>query len=1012
MKLTDACIRRPVFTIVLNLIIILLGICGYFYLQLRFFPIFQSQHIKISTSLAGASPSLIESAVINPIESALSNVSGIETMTSTSTRDAASIDLQLQPSADVDQVAEQVRNALSGVQDQLPTNTKAPVLQIGHNENDFMEVMFTDPTKSPAEIRDYLDHFVVNQLANVPGVADIELEGSDKYALRIQLDPAALAAHNISVNQVEQALQNANLSMPAGRVKSDNLDYPINADTNLKSVDAFKQVVITNQNNSLVRLSDIATVTMGTDSDYQELYTLDGQPGIDMSIYNTDESSPIATAKAVKIALENIQRNLPPSMKMTITWDNSVFLKYSIKEVYHTILFSILCVILAIFIFLGNWRAVFIPIATIPVCLIGSFAIMYLFGFTLNVITLLALVLSIGLVVDDAIVMLENIHRYIENGLGRVQAAFKGSRQIVFAVIGMTISLAAVYMPVGLLHGHIATIFREFAYTLAGSVLISGFVALTLSPMMCSKVLQNHSKESEFSKKIEAFLGKVSLNYQYLLAAAIKKRLWIIAITALLAISGVFFIRFLPQQFLPPEDMGYVLTVLSTPSGASFNYIQQQADLAYNAMKDNPNIQYLGTAISDEPDSFNVIFAALKPYDQRHQTAKQIAKELNNKIQKTPGLNAFVFSPSPFSGGAHQDLQFTLFSSSTYENLYQSINQLKAKLANYPGLNNINSDMDFNNQQYNITVNRDQAASMQVSVSDIDKTIADLLGGSVVTQFNQGDYSYDVILQAQDSYLQGLDNISKFYVPNANNQLVPLTNLINITPIVGQDSLPHYDRLRAADLSAQLSPGYSMGKAMRYLNEVLPKILPSDTKFAFTGTAQRLQENNSSMLIIFCLAFVFIYLILAALFESFIDPLIIILTVPICIVGALIALKFTGGSLNVYTDIGLITLIGLISKHGILITQFINECRQQGQPMLDAIMNGCRIRLRPILMTTTAMIFGALPLLFSSGAGAESRFQIGIVIISGLLVGTCFSLFVVPVAYYYLGRLKKHVGPN
>jgi len=603
--------------------------------------------------------------------------------------------------------------------------------------------------------------------------------------------------------------------------------------------------------------------------------------------------------------------------------------------------------------------------------------------------------------------MLENIHRYLEQGLTPIKSAFAGSRQIALAIIGMTISLAAVYAPVGLIHTKVAVIFREFAYTLAGAVLISGFVALTLSPMMCARLLRPQDLHGPYVDWLENIFDWLRLHYRQLLTKVLNKKHWIALLTIALALIGYITFKFIPSQFMPEEDMGFVVTVLNTPTGASFNYIKQQAILADQVLKNNPNIADTTVSISDAPASFNDIFIVLKPYSDRSETAKDIANDINNQLAKVPGLDAFVFAPSPFSGSAHQDLQFSLMTTGSYQSLYYTVEKMKKALANYSGINNINSNMDFNSQEYDITINRDLASSLGINTRDIDNTIAVLLGGVTATQFNQDNYSYDVVLQAGEQYLHGLDNLNKFYLIGDNNSLVPLGNLITVTSTLGEQTLPHYNRLRSTDISTQLGDGYKMGEVMSYLQKQLPQILPDDTKFAFTGIAQNLQENNDSMLMVFCLALIFIYLILAALFESFIDPLIVLLTVPISIVGALIGLKIFGGSLNIYTDIGLITLIGLVSKHGILITQFINEIRSRGEDLTTAILEGASIRLRPILMTTTAMIFGALPLIFAGGTSAASRQQIGIVIIAGLLIGTLFSLFVVPVAYAYLAKLNK-----
>ena len=1010
MKLSNVCIERPVLAIVLNLILVMLGLSCYFYLDVRFFPKFEPKSITVATRFPGASPALIETAITNPLESALSAVSGIDTMTSNSSRGSSSIKLKLQPNANIDEVANQVRNELSSAQSNLPDSVEPPTVNVGWNENEFMEIAFTDLNKTPEEIRDYLDRYVNNTFLQVPGIATMLIEGADPFAVRIQLDPEALAARRLSVNTLQTALQNSNIEMPAGRIKSDNLTFPVTAKTAFKNLDDFRNLILNNANNQVVRLKDVATVELGRETDNQSLLLFNGTPAVEMDLYTDDDSSPITVSKAIQPTLKLIQTNLPTGMKMIPYYNNAIFIKDAIHEVYFSIFFAVVCVLIAVFLFLGNWRAISIPIATIPICLISSFAIMFFMGFTINVITLLALVLSIGLVVDDAIVMLENIHRYLEKGMSALESAFIGSKQIAFAVIGMTISLAAVYAPVGLLHTRIASIFREFAYTLAGAVLVSGFVALTLSPMMCSRLLREQDLHGSYVNWLEAFFENLRQHYRSLLQHFLEKRAFVASGTLLLALLGCLVFKTLPSQFVPPEDMGNVVAVLNAPTGASFSYIKHQALMAEHVVAQNPNIQSMGTTISDEPHSFNGIFMILKPFAQRSQSAKEITEELNEKLLKVPGLDAFIFAPSPFSGSAHQDLQFSLMTSGSYESLYYTIQKLKKALAHYPGMNNINSNMNFDSQEYNITANTDLASSLGITTKDIDNTLSVLLGGMKTTVFNADNYSYDVMLQAQEKDLHSLNDINKFYLIGTNNTLVPLGNLITTTPTLAEQTLPHFNRLRSADMNAQLGKGYTLGEVMNYLQHTFQTTLPSDTKFAYTGMAKNLQDNNSSMLLVFTLALVFIYLILAALFESFIDPCIVLLTVPICIVGALIALKLLGGSLNIYTDIGLITLIGLVSKHGILITQFINEVRKEGVDFHTAILEGASIRLRPVLMTTTAMVFAAIPLIFASGASAQSRIQIGIVIIAGLLIGTLFSLFVVPIAYSYLSPKGKVKG--
>jgi hydrophobe/amphiphile efflux-1 (HAE1) family protein len=1007
MKLSDICIKRPVFATVLSLIIVLIGLSGYHYLNTRYFPLFTAKHITVTSSFPSASAKLVETEVTDPLESALSTVPGIERMTSKSVRGSSTINLKVKAGEDIDEIINDVRNQVSSTQSLLPTEVKAPTVRLASDNNQFMILTLTDPRKSPQALRDYARRYLINQIMEVPGMATVSINGASPYAMRIEVDPIAMASRNLSITKLAWAISNNNQEDPDGVINTPEMDFPVTTDTLLKSAKQFSNIVISDHDGQIIRIGDVAKVKFGPSSNSQSQMLINGKPGIMLALSSQADASPISVSNKLHPVIARIKHELPAQMKLSVFYDQAVSLKQAVHEVYATIGLSILCVTIAIFIFLGTFRAVFIPIITVPVCLIGAFALMYFLGFTLNVITLLALVLSIGLVVDDAIIMLENIHRHMEKGLSSLEAAFKGSRQIAFAVIGMTICLVAVYAPVSLLHGRIATIFKSFAFTLAGAVLISGFVALTLSPMLCSKLLTRKNTDIGYSHRLNRSFAWLASHYQKLLQFALRKRLWVVGITIALAIGGGFIFSSLHEQFMPAEDIGFVVNSINPTTGASFSALKKQADTINKFVEQQPGVANSISIIDTATDGMNAVILALKPYSQRKNSAKEIAEQLSKDFKQVPGLNAFSFAPSPFSGNSHQDLTFTLMTSGSYKNLYYTSQRLKHDLASYKGLNNINSSINFNYQQYQITVNRRVAATIGVSIGDIDSTIAELLGGKTVSHFTKGAYRYDVILQAQNKFLHSAQSLKQFYVPNSQGQLVSLASLIKVKQIVGQKSLPHYNHLRSADISAQLSKGYTIGQAVHFLEKTLPKVLPSDTHYAFTGMAEFLQKNNDSMLIIFGLALVFIYLILAALFESFLDPLIVLLTIPLCIVGALAGLKLVGGTLNVYSDIGLITLVGLVSKHGILITQFINEQRRNGAEMHEAIVKGAVIRLRPILMTTTAMVFGVLPLLFTGGASANSRLQIGIVLIAGLIVGTFFSLFVVPITYSLLGRFKK-----
>ncbi|PNT90221.1 efflux RND transporter permease subunit [Coxiella burnetii] len=1005
MNISEICIKRPVLALVLSLVLVVVGIMGFNDLNTRFFPKFEQNVINISTAYPSASAKLVESSITTPLEEGISGVQGIDTIISQSFQGESDIKLTLDYGVNVYEVANQIRDKVEQARVQLPTNINAPVVQVGWGNMELMDVGFTAPNENPKAIRDYLERNVIDQIEQIPGIADVEVAGANQYAMRIWLDPQKMAARGLSVNDVQMAIQNSNVELPAGEIKGSSINYPITAETKLNTADQFNNIIVKNDNGQVIRIKDIGQAQLDDDSADQSIVTLDGQPGVLLSINNATDANPLDAAKNVNHFLNQIRPHLPNGMKIVPSFDISAYMHGSIHEVYISIGIAILCVILVIFLFLGRLRTVAIPIATIPVCLIASFGAMYLLGFSINVITLLALVLSIGLVVDDAIVMLENIYRHIENGEKPLIAAIKGSKEITFPVIAMTITLAAVYAPIGLMQNQAANIFRSFAFTLAGAVLISGFVALSLSPMMCSRFLKAQGGEPKgYSRIIETIYERMAQGYQKILAAILNKRILVVFAAVLIAVGGFFLAKNIPMAFVPQEDMGFVIAAVSTSSGSSINTINRGLEQVASIFKQAPAVASVVTVADTNAKAFDSVFAMLKPFKDRKQSASQVADVINQKIKQIPGLNAAAFAPS-FGGSMQHQLEFYLMGD-TYSDLYAVSQKLINQLGNYPGLRVIQSNMRFDSQQYNMTVNRDIAGQLQANIKDIDNTMAALYGGSKISTFDANGKTYNVYLQAQENDLHSLASINKFYVNNAQNKLIPLSNLISIKPILSQVVLPHYNHLRAAQMSAQLAPGYNLGTVVNYLQTELPQLLPANVKYAFTGQAHDLLTSNNSMGLIFLLAMVFIYLVLAAQFESFIDPFIILLAVPLSIVGAMASLKLIGGTLNIYTDIGLVTLIGLVSKHGILITQFANRLQKEGLAMREALLKAASIRLRPILMTTAAMVFGALPLLFSSGGSAQSRHQIGIVIIGGLIFGTLFSLVVVPVAYSYAYKFK------
>jgi len=1007
MSLTEFCIRRPVFSTVLSLLLVAIGLMGLKYLDTRFLPNFESNHLTVLAAYPGASASLIETSVIIPLEDAVSSVDGIDTISSQSQQNYAQIDIALLDGIDVNEAANKVRAQINNAQGKLPSDVVAPQVQIRNiGSEDLLDIGVTSSRLSLAAVRDYLQRNLVNAIEQVPGVALVNITGANPYVVRISLDPKKMQARGLSVTDIQNAIQKGNIELPAGRLRGDSIDYPITAKTKLTNADEFNQLVVKKTDAGWIYLRDVAQAAMVPDPSTDSIVRINNQPGIMLSVTATDSANPIDTAKAIRAVLSRVSASMPSHMHLVVAYDQSLFMRDSIHEVYVSIFIAIFCVLLVIYLFLGDLAAVLVPIVTIPICIFATFGVLYFMGFTIDIITLLGLVLSIGLVVDDAIVMLENIYRYIEQGMSRVDAAIKGSREISFAVIAMTLTLAAVYAPVGFVHGKIAALFKPFAFTLAGAVIISGFVALTLSPMMCSRVLKPHQSNKGFAARIDQFFHRLMAAYQQILTRLLNQRYVVASIMAGIILIGFFLLKSFSFSFMPDEDMGIVIAVANLPSGANIQAMAQASEQSAAILTKNPATESVISIADNSQQGFNFSFVTLKPFDQRVLTARQVAAQCNQQAALIPGLDVYAF-PITFGGSMKSQLQFVVTSDQSYQQLYQITQSLIKQLEAYSGLKNINSSLSFDSQQYEIHVNRELATQLGVSIQDIDNLLAAMLGGIKVSSIDIDGQSYDVYLEGGAKYQRDLGSLDNFSVISATGQSIPLSNLVMVKSVLSQTSLTHFNRQRSVVINASLGQGYSLGQAVAFLQTHLPQYLPDGVNYAFQGAAKNISDTTGSMGVVFLLALVFIYFVLCAQFESFLDPLVILLSVPFSVIGALAALKLINGDINLYTIVGLVTLIGLISKHGIMITQFANDRLKVGLSAKEAVIEAASIRLRPILMTTAAMIFGALPLWLATGASATSRQQIGAVIISGLLFGTFFSLILVPSAYVFMHKLRS-----
>lgn len=1005
MKLPEVCIKHPVFATVLSLVLMVIGLVSYQRLELRFFPELTQPIVYVSVYYEGASQQTMETSVTKQIENALAGVDNIEAIYSGSANAWSRFTILFRPGGNFQEEANEVRNKIYGIRDQLPTDVHPPTVTVGGSGQELLHVTFIDPNKTAGQIRDFIERNVSPLIRQIEGVGSVGIHGASEYAMRIWLNSAAMAALNVTVTDVKTALETNNISFPAGAIQNPWRNYSIISRTQLKTVKDFADIIIKQENNRIIRFKDIATVKLGNLSLQDAPMRINSKPGIDVDIRPLRTANPIAVANKVKKELKTIKTNLPESMQMNISYDASLFLNSSIHETLIAIGESILLVILVVLAFLGSLRAAIIPIVTIPVCMIAVFSVMLLFGFTINTITLLAMVLAIGLVVDDAIVVLENIHRHIEEGLHPLQAALLGSKEIALPVIAMTLTLAAVYAPIGFAQGFTAEIFKEFAFTLAGAVIISGFTALTLSPMMCSELLQAKTHDTKAVHFIDHIFGKISTFYQKTLQTVLLKRVIIILVLLGIAVFGFIVFKTLASEFLPKEDMGLIQTSISTPSGSNLNYTNKYTKLVEQLFAQTPEANNYYANVGSGSATLAM---TLKPWQQRKRTSMQIVKELSPKVARIPGIEASISVPDPVAYGlGGHDISFNIMTTGSYADLRKPTEQFMQILRQYPGLQHVDTNLKYDSQQYALTINRNLAAITNVNLQDIANTVQAMLGGQHITDVQAGTRSYPVMVQMQKSDLKNFIGFKKLYVRNANNKMIPLASLVKLTPVIGTPTLSHFNRMRNSIIMANLAPGYTESQAINYILSLTPKILGPGFHHAFDGKARDFLASQGGITTIFILSFIFIYLILSAQFGSFIDPFIILLAVPLCIVGALFTLKISGGTLNVYSQIGLVTLVGMITKHGILITQFANNLRAQGMPLEKAIVKAATIRLRPILMTTSAMIFGSIPLAFSSGPGSVGRNQIGWVIIGGLFFGTFFSLIVVPIAYSYLGKLKK-----
>jgi multidrug efflux pump len=1005
MKLSETSVRRPVLATVMSLLLVLVGLVSFQQLSVREYPRIDEPLVNVNTKLLGASSEVIESQVTKPLEDSIAGIDGVDIMTSISRTESSQITVRFRLSKDPDTAAAEVRDRVARVRGRLPAAVDEPIIsKVEADATPTIWLAYTSETMSTLELTDLITRIVKPRLQTVPGVADVQLGGDRRFSMRVWLDPDRLAAYRLTVQDVEDALRRQNLEVPAGRIESAQREFSVTARTDLNRASEFEQVALKTVNGYTVRLRDVARIEEGPQSERSRV-RLNGVPSVSTGIIRNATANPIEVADGVRALMPQIQRDLPPSVTVVQANDLSVFIDRSVKAVYTTVAEAVVLVALVVFVFLRTLRASIIPLVTIPVSLIGAFTLIALAGFTVNTLTLLALVLAIGLVVDDAIVVLENIYRHIEEGMKPFQAAIKGIREISFAVVAMTLTLAAVFAPLAFTPGRTGRLFGEFALTLAGAVLVSGFVALTLTPMMCSKLLRHNPKPGRFDRGMERLLMGLSSGYGRVLAWTLQRR-WLI-VGVMLASAGASWWLFTTtkSELAPYEDRGVISMPVRAPDGATLEYTARYLDAidAIGAQFPEFDRRFLFIGGGQVSSAFGVFRTV--DWADREKTTQQLQRELMPRLMALPGVTAFpVTPPSLGQGFRSRPLEVVIVSGDSYDAMARVGQQMLAEMAKNPGILQPDMDLQLNKPEVFMDVDRARAADLGVSVDSVARTVETMLGGRVVTRYKRDADQYDVLVQTAASGRTTPEDIEKIFVRGRNDTMVPLSSLVSIREAVSPRELNHFNQRRSVTITANLQPGYSLGEALKFVDETATRVLPPGYATELNGVSREFKASSGALGVVFVLALLFIFLVLAAQFESFIDPFVILLSVPLSMLGALLAMRLTGGTLNVYSQIGLVTLIGLITKHGILIVEFSNQLRQQGRTVMEAVIEASSMRLRPILMTTGAMVLGAVPLALASGAGAESRQQIGWVIVGGMSLGTLLTIFVVPTVYTLFAR--------
>lgn len=1006
MNITDIFIKRPVLATVISLLILIFGFRSIHDLPLRQFPKMENSVITVTTAYPGANAKLVQGFITTPLEKSIAGSEGIDYLTATSTEGLSTIQAHIDLNYDPDKAFTNIMSKVAEARNQLPGNAEQPVIQKDTGSQiALMYISFSSQVMSPEQITDYISRVVQPKLETISGVAGAQILGDKTFAMRIWLNPKRMAALNVTPSDVATILKTKNFIAAVGKTKGEYIAYNLSANTDLHTADDFKQMIIKNVNGSLVRLGDVADVSLGAQM-YDASVTFNGQQAIFIAVTATPKANPLTVISDVRQEIPNMAKDFPPGLESKIVYDATDYIRASIHEVIRTIIEATAIVVVVIFLFLGSLRSVLIPIVTIPLSLIGVTTFMLALGYSLNLLTLLAMVLAIGLVVDDAIVVVENIYRHIEEGLSPMAAALQGAKEIATPVIAMTITLAAVYAPIGFMGGVTGALFKEFAFTLASAVIISGIIALTLSPMMCSKLLSATIMQNRFVHQIDIFFDKLKNRYQTTLHNSLSYRPVTLVFALTVLVSCAFLYMLTKKELAPDEDQSVLFMSATGPEYANIDYIEKYTQEFNGIFRSIPAVQdYF--IVNGMGAVNNVIAGAiLKPWGQRTLSQAQANDILQSKITQVTGLNTVVFPlPSLPVGGDGLPIQFIITTTGSYEQLNQLAEQVLQDAQRSGMFLFVDKSLKFSKPEFELNIDRNKAAQLGVDISDIGLALATSLSGGNTNYFSMEGRSYQVIPQLGRSYRETVDQIKQIYVRTSSGTTIPLGTFTTIIPSVQPNSLTQFNQLNSATIQGLPMIGKTMGEVINWFQTEAASALPKGVSYDFAGQSRQYIQEGNALLYTFFFAIIVIFLVLAAQFESFRDPLIILVSVPMSICGALIPLNLGLASINIYTQVGLITLIGLISKHGILMVDFANKLQiQEGLKPRQAIEKSAGIRLRPILMTTAAMVLGVLPLLMASGAGAASRFGIGLVIASGLTIGTLFTLFVLPMIYTFIAK--------